>query len=267
MNIIRVDVKGLEPHPLSAEIFGHLPPEQFEDLVRDIEDRGLRYPLELDVHHRVICGSQRLRAVKQLDWDKVEASVCDKLVDEEAIREWLIKDNILRRQLTPGQMYRAGQELERIESVRAEQRSLANLQHNPAKDEICTSSVGPNDHVEEAGKTRDKVARELGTSGKTYERVKKIYESDDDELKQQVDQGLVSISAAARKVVKPPHEAQKIPQDDNRALFLKYIRWQTGVEKFRLWLEKSPASKYGEYEDEAKDELNKLKEAIEKAIT
>jgi len=263
MNIIKVKVEGLEAHPLSQEIFGHLPPEQFEDLTQDIEERGLRYPLELDVYQRVICGSQRLRAVQRLGWETVEASICDQLVDEESIREWLIKDNILRRQLTPGQVYRAGKELERIISVKAERRALANLQNNPAKEEICKSSVGSTDPVGESGRTNDIVGRELGTSPANYKRIKKIFESDDEELKQQVDQGFVSTSAAAKKVTKPAHEAQKIPPDDNRALFLRYIRWQTGVEKFRLWLENNPPGNYGMYEEEARTELAKLKEVID----
>ena len=258
INIIQVNPQALIAHPLSAQIFGQLEIEQFEDLKIDISVRGLRYPIELDIHNRVICGSQRMRAVQALGWTECPAVIRKELVDEESIREWLIKDNTLRRQLTPGQVYRAGQELERIESVKAERRMKEGGKKKPldnTEDKVAS--------VDARGKTTDKVARELGTSTATYERVKKIYQSDDDKLKEQVDKGFISISAAAKKVTKPPRQAESIPEEDNRSLAIKYARWETGVDRFEEWLVVNPPSKYDLFTEKGIERLKRLHQVVE----
>jgi hypothetical protein len=248
LEITELPVVGLEPHPLSATIFGQLPPDQFANLVNDLDVFGLRYPLEVDVFGRVICGSQRLRAIKQLGWEKAATIQRNDLNDENAIREWLIKDNTLRRQLSPRQMYNASRELERIYGVRAREREVAGLKRG--------NVLPPKIETNERGQTRDLVAKQLGTSGSTLERLKKVYESDDETLKAKVDQGLVSISAAERQVSKSRMQAVTI--SDNRTIPLKLARWQTRIEDHIRWMKSNPPSEYGHLAPKMRPLLDRL---------
>jgi ParB-like chromosome segregation protein Spo0J len=235
-----VPIDTITAHPLSLEVFGELDIMRIEDLKEDIEERGLQYPLEVDNQNRVICGSQRLRAITDLRWDTVPIIRQSELKTEDSIREHLLKDNVLRRQLTPGQMYKAGKELERIYGVGAEERM---------KDGVA---LRPN----ERGDTRDRVAADLGTSASTYERTKKVFEEGSEELQHEVDTGLKSISAAAEEIRKGQEvfQGQEMPSDDGRRLTLRYGKVRRQLEKYAEYLEKNDLKEFAD-EPRWKDNL------------
>lgn len=248
LRVAEIPVNGLEPHPLSAQIFGQLSPEQFDDLVADLNESGLRYPLELDIHGRVICGSQRLRAIKSLGWETVPVIRRLDLTDENAIEKWLIRDNTLRRQLTYSQMYRAGKRLETILADEARERQKGGIK-------VVT---GPK------GKTSQHVARELGISTRGYERLKTVQESGSDDLKRRVDAGLVSLSAAAKQLSRSRVQAKRI--DDTRIIPLKLIKWQTRLEDMVGWLNSHPPKEYQHLSVKMRPLLIKARDIIDAQI-
>ncbi len=252
-------VAGLEAHPLSLELFGNLEEDRLIDLAKDIERRGLHYPLETSADDTVvICGSQRLRAIKRLGWVEVPGIVRDELKSEDDVREWLILDNTQRRQLTPAQMYKAGKELERIFAARAAENIQANLKQG-------TKTAAPIDDKSAIGKTADQVGKKLGVSGDTFQNLKTVYEKGSQEIQDQVDQGKLSITGAAKKIKasEGPRRLKKLEPDDTRAMALNWTRFDREVEKWEQFLRANPPGKYGHYAEEVRSRVVKLKAKID----
>ena len=85
------------------EFFDDLPKNEFEALKKDISENGILNPLHITPHGVVICGNQRLKACRALGIP--DANIPTKIIDLPAdeLIIYAIKDNILRRQLTPEQ--------------------------------------------------------------------------------------------------------------------------------------------------------------------
>ena len=258
MKMLTLKVVELEAHPLSIELFGNLEEDRFLDLANDIERRGLQYPPEVDAQNRVICGSQRLRAIKYLEWVEVQVILRDELKTEDDIREWLVLDNTLRRQLSPAQMYKSGKELERIYSAKAAQARTLNL---PTMRADKTASA----EFSALGRTEDQIGKKLGVSGDTFSALKTVYEKGSQEIQDQVDQGKLSISGAAKRIKaeEGPRRPKKLAPDDTRAAALNWTRFDREVEKFEKFLKANQPSKYGQYEGEVRGRVEKLKARID----
>jgi len=241
-------VANLQPHPLSVRIFGHLSAAEFRDLVEDIRVRGLQHKLELDAGHRVICGGERLRAVQSLEWTVVNVKVHDHLVDDNDIIEHLVLDNLIRRHLKPSQQYRAGKELERVESVRAQERRLA-------------GKAAP---AGEAGTAAGKAAGKVGVSSATYRRLKTIYEHGSAEVQDQVDSGTVSVSKGASMVRKlragerRTGQVVRLEGDDSRTLMLRWAKLQFEGKRFLDFLQAHKIDEFGAHQQDAVEYLNDL---------
>lgn len=94
----------LKEHSFSKEVFEDLPEGDYEALKNDIAKHGIKVALHILPDKTVICGHQRLRAARELGLKTVPCEVKN-LKNNAEVREWAIKDNLLRRQLTPEQRY------------------------------------------------------------------------------------------------------------------------------------------------------------------
>lgn len=114
-------INKLKPHPRQAPVFGDLPDEELQLLIADIEKRGLRDPIHILPDGTIICGHQRVRAARHLDWTEIDAIVRYDLesAGAAAVEEEFIKDNFVRRQLSPLARARCIQRLMEIEEGRA----------------------------------------------------------------------------------------------------------------------------------------------------
>jgi hypothetical protein len=240
MRIVERSASRLMPHPLSHAVFGQLPEEQFNDLKDDILERGLKYPLELAPEGRVICGSQRLRAIQALveeghgELDSQRCVLREELEDEADVRIHLLRDNVLRRQLSPGQMYRAAIELEKIYAERAERNRTANL------------PTTPNGSDEPVGRSAAQAAKDVGTSRSGLDRLKTVYQSDEKDLIDKVEKGQLSISAAAHEVSQRSQATKAKPVEEGaRSYLLKSIKFKQEVERFISYLERHARPDYG----------------------
>ena len=108
---MKVQINQLKPHPFN-KIFGDLPSKEFDSLKNDIKNRGVQTIVDITKDNMIVCGHQRIRALKDLGIKEVEVRILD--WSEDKIKEHLIKDNILRRQLNEFQIVEAGKELEKI---------------------------------------------------------------------------------------------------------------------------------------------------------
>ena len=251
IRIVTRDVATLQSHPLSLELFGVMADDLFQSLKDDINERGLQQPMEADAQERIICGSQRLRALKELQWGGTEIVVRDDLVTEEAIRKHLILDNHLRRQFTPIQQWKASRELRRIEDVLAAQRM---------KDGKTLAAPAAK------GKAVDRVAKMLGVSGDTIERLDVVYESGNDKVKDALDRGELSITAAAQKIRPPKLTTHRLSGDDPRAQALRFAKFTKEAEGVEKWIKANPPAKFDAHEPEARTRLQRLSNRLQEAL-
>jgi len=233
-------VSKLVAHPLSFEIFGELSDNELDDLKEDLGKRGLQHLIEVDTQDRVICGSQRLRAIQILGWKTIKVRVRTDLIDENDVREHLIKDNVIRRHLNPRQLYLAAVELERIY---AEQANLNMLNG---------TALSSND---QRVSSRNKAAQDLGVSSTTLGRMKGVFESGNEEVKRKVDSGLMSVSAGY-DAVRPKASAGK--PTGAKAESLRFQRFAGEVDRFISFLTRHRPAELKRYSPEA---VSKLKEA------
>lgn len=240
-------VNSLTVHSLSHEIFGQMLPDDFDELKDDIGKRGLMYPIETDYMRRIICGSQRYKAVCELGWEAVPVIARNELVDEEDIREHLVRDNLHRRHLIPSQKYRAAVEIERIETVRAKQRMALGVLPDTDSEEVCSEE-------HRVGSARAIAAKQVGVSESEYQRLKTVFESDNTDLQDAVDSGSVSLTGAAERIRKDSiSRAQPLDKDNPKAPALCYKRVTMEFDKLKRFLEATPIENVGKvfYQDAA----------------
>ena len=237
-------VDNLMPHPLSQQLFKDLDDISFDGLKEDIRKRGIQHTIEVDLKGRVICGSQRLRAIRELGWKTVEVSERTELETEEEIEEHLIRDNTERRHLSAMERYRAAKHLEQLYANEIKEKidSGEILKGWAAKKEADSqSSTEQSEDEQEGMSARDRAANEMGMSGATMHRLKKIAESDREDIKNAVEKGQLSVSAA--------HEAlrHKAPSNGEHTEQLKFFQFKREIEKFERYLFSSPRSNFTTY--------------------
>lgn len=148
MQIIKIPVANLRPHPLQDVIYGDLSPSEFAALKQDIQHHGIRQPVEVTKDGVLVDGKHRVRALRELGIEEVDAIIVE-AENEAAIEERFVTANLLRRQSDPVTKARAIQQLAKIESRR----------------------IGIRIDLHAKGPFRDRLASLLGnTSGRTIDR-------------------------------------------------------------------------------------------------
>lgn len=94
-------VKELKPYKFNEEIFGLLERGDYGALKNDIKKNGVKVELHILPDKTVICGHQRLMIAKELKMKHLRCKTVTGLDTPEKVREYVILDNLLRRQLTP----------------------------------------------------------------------------------------------------------------------------------------------------------------------
>ena len=94
-----IAVDKLKPHPANAT-FPDLPPEEFDALVEDMRVNGLQHALHVLPNGTILSGHQRRTAAQRLGWEEVRCRVRKDLADPLKQMEFLLQDNLHRRQLT-----------------------------------------------------------------------------------------------------------------------------------------------------------------------
>lgn len=141
-------------------------------LAANISELGLLSPILVNKQYQLLAGERRLTACRELGWTDIPAIIMD---TADAERELAVEfaENRYRKDFNMEEVVDTGIRLERIESIKAEERRISTQNNNAAK--LAKAEVENFPH-QEVGKTRDIVARRLGISGKQYERMKFIVE-------------------------------------------------------------------------------------------
>jgi len=99
--VAQYPVDQLREHPLNATYFQELPPAEYEELKRDIEARGVLVPVIAKISGLILSGHRRVRISRELGRQNVPVQFVRGELTADQEREFLIKDNLLRRHLGP----------------------------------------------------------------------------------------------------------------------------------------------------------------------
>lgn len=180
-------------------------------LAANISELGLLSPILVNKQYQLLAGERRLTACRELGWTDIPAIIMD---TADAERELAVEfaENRYRKDFNREEIVDAGIQMERIESIKAEERRISTQNNNAAKSVKAEVENFPH---QEVGKTRDIVARRLGISGKQYERMKFIVEHSADLSKGQYtdwNTGAISTNKAyglIKKELEPKLPAKK----------------------------------------------------------
>ena len=154
-------------------------------LERSIEAQGLLQPIGVDAQGTLLFGARRLQACKNLGWEDVPARIIDIDADDPAAALKVERDeNEVRKDFTPSEKVAIAQRIEEALSGR----------HGGARGKRLPLAEG-----EPQGKSTDLAASAVGWSGEQYRQAKHVMEEADDETKEAVDSGAVSVNKAYRK--------------------------------------------------------------------
>ena len=100
-----IKTKLLKEYSLNKQFFDGITGSDYETLKEDIEKNGIKTELHILPDHTVLCGHQRLKIALELNLNEIPVKIIDNLKTDEEIKEYVIKDNLLRRHLDTKQKY------------------------------------------------------------------------------------------------------------------------------------------------------------------
>jgi hypothetical protein len=102
-NVLKKKPSDLTVNPLNTEYFRQESQEYFERLEKDIRERGVLVPLIVQKQNEktiVIAGHNRLKIALKLQLPEIPVQYIESKLTEEQEREFVVKDNLLRRQFS-----------------------------------------------------------------------------------------------------------------------------------------------------------------------
>lgn len=196
-NIIDVDIGLINAEGRFRKDFGDI-----QALAKSISDLGLLQPIGIDSGYRLVFGERRLRAFKHLGRKEIPA----RFVNLDSLLSGEYAENEFRKDFTVSERVEIGKALEGELSAKAEKRMKAGVQN-------------PRENFPEGGRARDLAAKAAGFgNGKTYEQAKTVVEKAAPELVAAMDEGRVSVSAAAALSDLPKAEQAIVVRQDAKSV-------------------------------------------------
>ena len=96
-------VTNLKDHPLNKKFFQELPPAEYEKLKEDIQGRGVLVPVIATAEGVILSGHRRVAITRELGRVFIPVQFIKGTLTPAQEREFLIKDNLLRRHLGPAE--------------------------------------------------------------------------------------------------------------------------------------------------------------------
>lgn len=180
-----------KPHPL-ADLFPLIQGQEFEDLIADIEEHGVREPITVTPDGMILDGRNRWRAAQEAEID------CPFAVTELQPDEWagyVISLNIHRRHMTESQRALVAAE-------------LANLGRGRPEDKGASLPLLTDGEPPVAPITVAAAAEMLNVSERSVKAARQVRDHAIPEIKDRVKSGEVSVSAAS-VIAKQPVEEQR----------------------------------------------------------
>jgi len=170
--------------------------EEFSELKASIKNEGQHYAIVVNEDLEVLDGHHRYRACTELGMepDFEVRKFDDKLLE----KKFVIEANLRRRHLNNFQLVELALPLMEIEKAIAKSRQVRGGKNGR---DIQLGIVPEDAKPEPKGKTVEVVAKRVGLSPRTLERGKRIIEDANEEDKQKLREGKVSIAQIYREVV------------------------------------------------------------------
>lgn len=136
-------------------------------LIESIERIGLLHPVVITPDKKLIAGFRRMVACKKLGWKKIPVRV----VDLEQVIEGQFSENACRKGYTLSEVAAIAKKLRPIAEKQAHERRVSGLKQGNGRPVGKTLPNG------QKGKARDIVARYVGISGMTLEKIEAVVEA------------------------------------------------------------------------------------------
>lgn len=172
----KLSIHTLKIHPRNQEFFDDIEGEIYEQFKKSIQEDGVITPLIISPDMTIISGNQRFKACKDLGIELVPV----------IIREELIDDNIKTRQLIASNFGRLKNNPDKMRKAITEYVELVGNKNGGYKKSEC--QVGT--------MSQSQIAKELGISERELQRILSIERNLIPELKQAMDKGFISKTAA-----------------------------------------------------------------------
>lgn len=173
--IVNLSTEILKVHPRNQEFFDDISGENYEQFKKSVKEDGIITPVIVSPDMTLIAGHQRLRACKDLNIKILPVIINDDLTDEESKLRYLIASNFGRIKNDPMKMRKAIKEYV----------DLVGYDHGGAR--VQDALLKP---------TQEQIAKELGISIDELKRVLTIERSLHPSLREALDKGFISKTAA-----------------------------------------------------------------------
>ena len=185
----------------AAEIFP-LDEENIAELAADIRKNGQQVPIEL-FGGKIIDGRRRFKAcaIAGVKPKFRDVSPADPIA-------YVVSLNIHRRHLTVSQRSMVAAKVVEIYAQEAKERQREHGATSPGKKKSLVANW-PQVIPEVSGKSRDKAGAAVGVGGRTVDRATKVLNNAVPEVIKAVEQGHMSVNAAARLADKPEDEQRE----------------------------------------------------------
>jgi ParB-like chromosome segregation protein Spo0J len=173
-------------------------------LAQSIAENGLLHPIPIKPDNTLIAGARRLSAVKLLGWAKVPVTV----VNISNIVRGALTENAERKNFLPSEIDAIRCAIEPPEQAAAKQRGRAGLKRGQQRPVV--------ENFHDGGKTRDKIAKLTGISGRTLDKIRAVVNAAEQEPERFG--ALVSEMDRTRKVDRVYAELRRVQVDEAEAL-------------------------------------------------
>ena len=197
-------MKELKIDPELRDLLPPLTDEEYKQLEKNITENGFdkNFPI-MEWHGFIVDGHNRYDICKKHNiTDYVVGTLAYETKEE--VMEWMLDIQLGRRNLSPIQRIAIAEKYRSIYEKQARENQLSGLKQNQ------NETVLPNSVKRESIDTTKKLAEVANVGKETYRMGKKILDSDNEEVKEQVLSGKMSINAGYNKIIETTKQKENI---------------------------------------------------------
>jgi len=205
MEIVSRPLGVLQAHPLNARIYDA--ERDDSDLRRSIAERGVIIPLVIDQYNTILAGHRRWRAACALAMDSVPVIVRE--ISDPLEAEIILIESNRQREKSASEVMREAEHMAFIFAEQARKAMFAGVTKEGAggrgkkKNPVANLPQG-------SGRTRDKVAEQVGMKTGTFRSIQKVWEAANDETAPEPVRAVAQQQMAALDTkAATPHAADK----------------------------------------------------------
>ena len=174
-DILYLSPEDLKPNPLNEKFFRRESEDYFGKLADDIGERGVIVPLIAKMDGTLLAGHNRLLVALQLGMEHIPVQKVTEQLPEAKEKEFLIKDNYLRRHLSADEKESLIRELYSEEIMKLKKGGDRGNQYTGGKDQLISGKADGKDQLifggDVPGTLPEKIERETGIKKNTARRI------------------------------------------------------------------------------------------------